>query len=108
MIDRTSTATVARTFAVLAALAMTTAGAQAFDDAKYPNLKGQWTRARAPGCHRPADLSIRASPGGRGQQAPLTPEYQAIFEASLADQEAGGSGASLAWRCNACRPACRR
>jgi hypothetical protein len=31
-------------------------------------------------------------PVGRGQQAPLTPEYQAIFEAGLADQEAGGQG----------------
>jgi hypothetical protein len=31
-------------------------------------------------------------PVGRGQQAPLTPEYQAIFEAGLADQAAGGQG----------------
>ena len=29
---------------------------------------------------------------GLGQQAPLTPEYQAILEASIADQEAGGHG----------------
>jgi hypothetical protein len=28
----------------LAALAMPTGGAQAFDDSKYPNLKGQWNR----------------------------------------------------------------
>src|SRR6266478_5695392 len=27
-----------------------------------------------------------AKPWGLGQQAPLTPEYQAVFEASLADQ----------------------
>src|SRR5262245_1150270 len=31
-----------------AALCLIGAGAQAFDDAQYPNLKGQWQRARAP------------------------------------------------------------
>ena len=46
--------------------------------------------------------AFRASPGnppidphksdGRGQQAPLTPAYQAIFETSLRDQAAGGPG----------------
>ena len=38
-------------------------------------------------------------PVGRGQQPPLTPEYQAIFEASLADQEAGGPGNDLRFSC---------
>jgi hypothetical protein len=33
---------------------MTTGGARAFDDAKYPNLKGQWTRAPFPGTGQPA------------------------------------------------------
>ena len=65
--------------------------ASAFDDAKYPDWKGQWTRARVPGAvgqpsHDPT------KPPGRGQQAPLTAEYQAIFEANLADQAAGGQG----------------
>src|SRR5882672_1159947 len=104
MIDRTTAGTfahtAARTFAVLAALAMTTAAAQAFDDAKYPNLKGQWTRAPVPGgIGQPAyDPS---KPEGRGQQAPLTPEYQAIFEANLADQDKGGFGTTQGWRCKA-------
>jgi hypothetical protein len=31
-------------------------------------------------------------PWGLGQQAPLTPEYQAILEASIADQANGGQG----------------
>jgi hypothetical protein len=31
-------------------------------------------------------------PFGRGQEAPLTPEYQAIFEANLKDQAEGGRG----------------
>jgi hypothetical protein len=35
-------------------------------------------------------------PWGAGQQAPLTPEYRAIFEASLADQAKRGEGNSWA------------
>ncbi len=84
----------------LTALCMTIAEAQAFDDAKYPNLKGQWTRAIVPGAGgQPAfDPS---KPPGRGQQAPLTAEYQAIFETNLADQAAGGHG-NVLW--NTCLP----
>ncbi len=40
-----------------------------------------------------------SKPPGRGQEAPLTPEYQAIFEASLADQAAGGQGADPTYIC---------
>jgi hypothetical protein len=36
---------------------------------------------------------------GRGQQAPLTAEYQAVFEASLADQAAGGQGGDPRYTC---------
>ena len=61
------------------------AGAQAFDDTKYPDLSGQWLRTDT-GTPR-YDPS---KPAGRGQQAPLTPEYQAILEASLKDQANGG------------------
>jgi hypothetical protein len=63
------------------------AGAQAFDDTKYPDLSGQWLRTDT-GTPR-YDPS---KPAGRGQQAPLTPEYQAILEASLKDQANGGQG----------------
>jgi len=78
--------------ACMAALVMTAGGARAFDDALYPNLKGQWVRAR------PANPIVGQGPfdpdksWGLAQQAPLTPEYQAVFEASLADQAAGGQG----------------
>jgi hypothetical protein len=96
MIGRTTTGT----FALLTALAITIAGAQAFDDAKYPNLKGQWTRAPVPGSSGQPTYDP-SKPGGRGQQAPLTPEYQAIFEANLADQKAGGFGTTQGWRCKA-------
>jgi len=34
----------------------------------------------------------QTKPWGRGQQAPLTPEYQKVFEESLADQAQGGEG----------------
>ena len=74
--------------ALAAVLATAASGAQAFDEAKYPNWKGQWLRAGS-GQGAPWDPT---KPWGPGQQAPLTPEYQAIFEANLKDQAAGGHG----------------
>jgi hypothetical protein len=68
-------------------LSLLLAGARAFDDSKYPNLAGQWLRTDT-GTPR-FDPS---KPSGRGQQAPLTPEYQAMLAASLADQANGGQG----------------
>jgi hypothetical protein len=67
------------------------AGAQVIDLGKYPDLKGQWTRAIVPGAvgQPPHDPS---KPFGRGQQAPLTVEYQLKFEANLSDLSAGGQG----------------
>ena len=65
-------------------------GAQAFDDAKYPDLKGEWRRVAVPsGVYRGVQYDPH-KPAGPGQEAPLTPEYQAIFEANLKDQAAGG------------------
>src|SRR5207237_7253311 len=63
------------------------AGAQAQDLSKYPDWSGQWKRPAGVGGGWDA-----SKPPGRGQQAPLTPEYQAIFEARLADRDAGGLG----------------
>jgi hypothetical protein len=71
------------------ALLATLGTAQAFDDSQYPNLKGQWTRAGAPNAPPSFDPS---KPPGRGQQAPLTPEYQAIFEANQRELAAGVPG----------------
>jgi hypothetical protein len=93
MLDRTSIGTIALT----AAFCLAMGSAQAFDDAKYPDLKGQWIRVSPPG--QPAfDPS---KPRGRGQQVPFTPEYQAVFEANLADLAAGGEGL---WPGHGCRP----
>jgi hypothetical protein len=68
------------------------AGARAHDEAQYPDWSGQWLRTGG----------IQwdpTKPLGRGQQAPLTPEYQAIFEASLADQALGGAGNDARFSC---------
>jgi hypothetical protein len=82
---------------VLLAAALHASSAQAFDDAAYPDLKGQWVRISPPG--QPAfDPS---KPRGWAQQAPLTPEYQAVFAANLADLAAGGEGL---WPGHDCRP----
>ena len=78
---------------VSAALCAMTAGAWAWDDALYPNLKGQWRPIGGPGRF---DIS---KPGGRGQQAPLTAEYQAIFDANVIDQAAGGQGTTPTYKC---------
>src|SRR5271163_4401464 len=79
--------------AFAATLAMTFA-ATAQDATKYPDWSGQWRRAEAgPNRFDPN------KPRGRGQEAPLTPEYKAIYEASLADQAAGGQGNNPTFRC---------
>ena len=76
---------------VAAALLMTIGGAEAFDDSKYPNLKGQWDRFVVRGL--PGQPSHDQTKGwGALQGAPLTPEYQAIFEENVKEQDAGGLG----------------
>jgi hypothetical protein len=76
MLDRSWSGSVALAVALCVAIG---SGAQAFDETKYPDLKGQWQRVGPP---RWAD------PG----KAPLTAEYRAIFEANLRDQATGGQG----------------
>jgi hypothetical protein len=90
MLNRNAIA--ALTFAAM--LSLPTAAAQAFDESKYPDFSGQW--------RRPPGIGIQwdqTKPLGRGQEAPLTPEYQKVFEASLADQAAGGQGNDPPSRC---------
>jgi hypothetical protein len=67
--------------------------AQVLDYSKYPDLTGQWERFAVPGL--PGQPSFdQTKSWGKAQQAPLTPEYEAILEASIADQEKGGLGNS--------------
>jgi len=80
--------------ALAVALLMTVGSARGHDDTKYPNVKGQWNRFVVPGL--PGQPSQdQTKPWGKGQQAPLTSEYQAIHEASLADQAKGGHGNAI-------------
>jgi len=74
------------------ALLVATAGAAASDDAMYPDWKGEWSRIGDWGWDP-------TRPRGAGQQAPLTAEYQAILEASIADQARGGQGNYPGDRC---------
>jgi hypothetical protein len=74
----------------IAVLLASIATARAFDDAKYPDFFGVWRRVNLRVAGQPSFDPTK--PWGRGQQAPLTPEYQAIHEASLADQANGGQG----------------
>jgi hypothetical protein len=67
-----------------AALLTTLTATRAFDDAKYPDLSGQWIGARIPGIGGQPGFDP-ARPWGLGQQAPLTAEYQAVLEASIRD-----------------------
>jgi hypothetical protein len=72
---------------LVAALLRTIAPGQAFDESRYPDLNGQWSRAH------PRSQWDPSKPRGLQQQAPLTAEYQAIFEANLADLYSGNLGA---------------
>src|SRR5437867_3907348 len=66
------------------------AHAQTLDAARYPDLSGQWLGVRLGVGGQPAFDPTK--PWGLGQQAPLTPEYQKILEASIADQAKGTQG----------------
>jgi hypothetical protein len=83
---------------VLAALAMPNGDARAWDDAKYPDWKGQWSRVNTNQQGQAVKFDP-SKPSGRGQEAPLTPEYQKIFEDSMADQAKGGLGNYPSARC---------
>jgi hypothetical protein len=84
--------------ALVTALCLTYAGASAFDETKYPDWKGQWSRVPVAGLKGNPSFDPNKS-DGCDQQAPLTPEYEAILEASIADQDAGGSGLDRDFAC---------
>ncbi len=67
--------------ALAAALSTMLSGARAFDDSKYPDFKGQWVRVGNPNWTQP-----------NGPKAPLTPEYQAVYDANRAEMASGGPG----------------
>jgi hypothetical protein len=84
--------------ALAAMLCAAASGARAFDDAKYPNLKGQWIGVRGTaGGGQPSFDPIKR--WGTTQDAPLTPEYEAMFKANLEDQRVGGQGTNATSTC---------
>ena len=113
MVLRISTSAIA--VAVTATVVMASA-VQAADGLRYPDWKGAWARWFPPGSTRDLNGGFTAGgqpshdqtkPWGRGQEAPLTPEYQKIFEDSLADQANGGQGNFLTMPFAAYLAACR-
>jgi hypothetical protein len=77
---------------ILATALLTASLARALDDPRYPNWKGQWNRAPTGVADQPQPPFDPSKPWGLRQDPPLTPEYQAIYEANMADQYAGGTG----------------
>ena len=78
-------------FAMAAALLIVASAAQAADDARYPNWRGQWITVN-PFIGNNMLLFDPTKQWGPAQQAPLTPEYQKVLEDSMADQAKGGLG----------------
>ena len=68
------------------ALCMSVSGAWAFDESKYPDLKGQWQRIGAPRW-------------AKASEAPLTEEYKEFHAAMLAEQRTGGQGGDPTYTC---------
>ena len=78
--------------AALVTLSTSLSSAQAHDESKYPNWKGQWSVILTPGL---GGQNVKFDPTkawGKAQGAPLTPEYQKVHEDSMADQANGGLG----------------
>src|SRR5882762_6738123 len=91
----------AASLTMLVALAMIislSGSAAVADEPKYPSWKGQWITINP----RLGGQVIKfdpTKPWGPAQQAPLTPEYQKVLEASMADQARGGIGNYPTARC---------
>jgi len=77
--------------AVASGLLLLVGNANAFDQSRYPDWTGAWRRIPVPG--------VAGQPGydqtkrlGPAQQAPLTPEAEAVMKTSMEDQAKGGQG----------------
>jgi hypothetical protein len=92
MLDRSSIGTIALATALLMSIVGARPEDAKFPDSKYPDLRGQWVRSG------PVQWDT-TKPPARGQQAPLTAEYQAVYDAALADQASGGQNYNPQVRC---------
>ena len=86
---------------LVAALASSTGTtAAAGDEAKYPDLRGRWDGVLRTKPGLPGQPSFDAGKAwGKGQEAPLTAEYQAVLDANLKSQAEGGAGDWLGADC---------
>jgi hypothetical protein len=73
--------------------------AVAADEGKYPDFNGQWRRAVSVRSERIGAAFDPSKPFGRDEKPPLTPEYQAIYDANLVDMEKGGQGIDPTYTC---------
>jgi hypothetical protein len=82
-------------FVLAAAMTVATSGTRADDEVKYPDWKGAWVRLDdvSGGSFDPSKRP------GRAQQPPLTAEYQAVWEANLAERARGGQYYNTQVRC---------
>jgi hypothetical protein len=71
----------------------------AYAEGKYPDFDGYWRRAARVRGDRIGGAFDPTKPIGRAERPPLTPEYQAIYEANLADMERGGQGIDPTYKC---------
>jgi hypothetical protein len=76
------------TFALGLGLAggLSDARSQIIDLGKYPKFEGRWNRSEV-------------YQWARGEKPPLTPEYQAVYDANVADRATGGHGTDVMYRC---------
>lgn len=79
--------------ALIALLGLACDIARAHDETKFPDWSGQWYRTYGGNPRYDPSKPIRK------QEAPLKPEYQARYDASLKDQDAGGHGLDLGFSC---------
>jgi hypothetical protein len=89
MLDRAIIVSVA----LVAALCAASTGAWSQESSRFPDWKGQWVRIGGGGQFDPS------KPPVRGQQPPLKPEYQAIWEANIAEARTGGQYYNTQVRC---------
>jgi hypothetical protein len=92
--------------ALATALAMMMGSTGACAQTKYPDLKGQWRRAGNTGLLVGGAGGLRwdeskppALTPSLGQEPPLTPEYQTIYQENLDDMTKGGQGIDPTYSC---------
>jgi len=85
---------------LVAALASSSGPITAAEEAKYPDLRGRWDGVLRTKPGLPGQPSFDAGKAwGKGQEAPLTAEYQAVLETNLKSQAEGGAGDWLGADC---------